>query len=160
MRLTQQYFDFIAQQDPFKLKFMDEAGINTAVGKRKWGYSRKGQVAVEISKHLQGPNHTLNLLIGLDGSKYYSVFEDASNGNEYINFFHQAMNANTDYGQSVLKPGDIIIVDNCSFHHNETEVILRNYFERLLILKGKLLYLSSLVCHILSFSYRLFGMNW
>ncbi len=127
MRLTDQYLNFIKQQDPFKLKFMDEAGINTSVGKRKYGYSQKGQVALEISKHLQGPNHTLNLLVGLDGSKFYSVIEGASNGNEYLNFFHQAMNANTEYGQPVLKPGDIIIVDNCSFHHNETEVILRNY---------------------------------
>ncbi len=127
MQLTQDYFDFIGQQNNFKLKFMDEAGVNTAAGKRKFGYSRKGQVAVEISKHLQGPNHTLNLLFGLDGTKFSTVIEGASNGREYLNFFHQAMNANTDYGEPVLKPGDIIIVDNCSFHHNETEVILRNY---------------------------------
>ncbi len=128
MQLTQDYFDFVAQQNVYKLKFMDEAGINTSDAKRKYGYSRKGQVAVEISKHLQGPNHTLNLLIGLDGTKFATVLEGASNGIKYIDYFHQAMNAHTNNGDPVLKPGDIIVVDNCSFHHNESENILRNYF--------------------------------
>ncbi len=127
MVLTQEYFDFIEQQNVYKIKFMDEAGINTAVGKRKYGYSRVGQVAVDISKHLQGPNYTLNLLAGLDGTKFHTVIEGASNGNQYLHYFHQAINAVTEYGEPVLRPGDIVVVDNCAFHHNETEQILRNY---------------------------------
>ncbi len=128
MRLTQEYLDFISQQDRYNIKFMDEAGVNIASGKRNYGYSVKGEVAFEISKHLKVQNHTVNLLIGLDGTKFCTVIDGPSNNTQYMHFWHQAMNATSDLGQSVLNPGDIIVVDNCKFHHSDSEDILIDYF--------------------------------
>ncbi len=129
MRLTQTYFDFISRQDKFSIKFMDEAGVNLNASKRTYGYAPKGEVAVEISKHVQGPNHTVNLLVGLDGTKFCTVLTGASETYSYINFWHEAMNAYSDTGYAVLRPGDIVVVDNCPFHHSEAERILTDYFE-------------------------------
>ena len=78
---------------------------------------------------MEGPNHTVNLLIGLDGTKFSTVLTGPSDTFSYINFWHEAMNAYSDNGQPVLKPGDIIVVDNCPFHHSQAKQILINYFE-------------------------------
>ncbi len=43
--------------------------------------------------------------------------------------FHEAMDGYNDQGRPVLQPGDVIVVDNCSFHHSDAERILKNYFE-------------------------------
>ena len=129
VRLTQEYFDFIATQNPVNIKFMDEAGVNTSSGKRNYGCSHVGEVAVQISRHAQGPNHTVNLLIGLDGTKFCTVHEGAQDSTGYVGFFHEAMNGHSDLGQPILQPGDIIVVDNCATHHFEAEEILTSYFE-------------------------------
>ncbi len=128
MDLTTEYFNLISQHDKYTIKFMDEAGVNTAMGRRKYGYAPKGQVAVDITKHAQSPNYTVNLLVGLDGTKFCTVLDGPSNTYEYVHFFHQAMNAYNDQGRPVLQAGDIIVVDNCSFHHSDSERMLRNYF--------------------------------
>ncbi len=86
MQLTQDYFDFISQHDKYTIKFMDEAGVNTSMGRRKYGYAPKGEVAVDITKHVQSPNYTVNLLVGLDGTKFCTVLDGPSNTYEYINF--------------------------------------------------------------------------
>ncbi len=129
MDLTQIYLDFISRQDKYTIKFMDEAGVNTNNGRRFFGYSPKREVAVDISKHAKGANHTVNLLVGLDGTKFCTVLNGPSDTFSYINFFNEAMQGITDQGRPVLNPGDIIVVDNCPFHHSEAEDILINFFD-------------------------------
>ena len=87
MDLTQEFFDFIGQQNVFNIKFMDDAGVQTSAGKCFYGYSPVGEVAVNVGKHLTGINHTGNLLIGLDGTRFSTITEGASNTYTYINFF-------------------------------------------------------------------------
>ncbi len=129
MDLTRDYFNLISQYDKYTIKFMDEAGVNTSMGRRKYGYAPKGEVAVDITKHSQSPNYTVNLLVGLDGTKFCTVLDGPSNTYEYVNFFHQAMNGYNDYGRPILQPGDVVVVDNCSFHHSDSERMLKNYFD-------------------------------
>ena len=60
------------------------------------------------------------------GVDYVKVIEGASNGNELLLFFKEAVNITRD-GSVILERGDTVIMDNCPFHHGRfTEVVLRN----------------------------------
>jgi transposase len=63
-------------------------------------------------------------LAGL-GGHFCTVIEGASNTHEYLQFFQEAIDAYTSDEIPVLRPGDIIVVDNVAFHHNEGERIMR-----------------------------------
>ena len=127
MQYIQTYLNFMAQQDPYKVKFMDEAGIELqSATTRLYGHSPVGIPAINIVKYSQQPNKTINLLAGLDGT-FCTVIDGASNTERYLNFFDEAINAYTASGIPVLQGGDIIVVDNVSFHHNEGEQALRNW---------------------------------
>lgn len=107
---------------------MDECGVNIKMSRRKDGHSGIGEADVEFTKDLDDRNFTLNLLIGIDGTVFGTVTLGASNSDTYIGYFHEAKNAYTEDGKAVLLPGNVVIVDNCPFHHNRAETILRDYF--------------------------------
>ena len=127
---TDAYLRYIQPLNPYKIKFLDEAGVEVTDGRRKFGHSLKGRRAVEIQKYLQQPNNTLTLLVGLTGVKHCSVIEDPSNTAWYIQFLTDAMNSYMDNGQKVLEPGDVIIADNAKIHHGQAEQILRPWLHQ------------------------------
>ena len=64
------------------------------------------------------------LSLGVD---YVNVIEGASNGNELLLFFEEAVNITRRDRSVILEQGDTVIMDNCPFHHGRfTEVVLRN----------------------------------
>ena len=125
LRYIQQYIDFVSQTNPLTLKYMDEAGVCVSTGRRNYGHSVIGERCIEISRHIgNNRNYTVNLLVGVDGTNFCRVLEGSSNTEEYINFISEAVRSYNDNGNPVLKPGDILLVDNLSYHHNEGERIL------------------------------------
>ena len=131
LEYTQQFIDFVFAQDPSKLKFMDEAGIKHIHGNKVYGHAPVGKRAVTVSKFINSQNNTLSLLLGMHGVCYAKFIPGASNTAEFIQFFAEAVEANTEDGIPGLLPGDIIIVDNASIHRNDAELILYNYFDRM-----------------------------
>ena len=101
---TQEYINFMWQQDPHSVKFMDESGIEiSCASRRSYGHAPVGQKCIDIVKNNQQPNKTINLLVGLDGI-FCTVFDGTSNTERYLNFFHQAIHATTSTGIPVLPP--------------------------------------------------------
>jgi transposase len=107
---------------------MDECGFQPSTANRRfYGYGRKGQSVVNISKHLTGCNVTLNLVLGFDNIIFGTVQETTSDRFSYMNFWHECLEAYTQTGVKVLEPGCVIIVDNCPTHRFQTEDILIPY---------------------------------
>ncbi len=125
---TQEYLNVMLQQNPQKVKFLDEAGIELLSGSnRKYGYSKIGERCIDIVKHHAQPNKTINLMVGLEGS-FCTVIDGPSNTEKYLEFFTQAITANTTQSNAeMLQVGDIVVADNVAFHHNEAEDILRDW---------------------------------
>ena len=48
----------------------------------------------------------------------------------FVEFITQAMESFTRWGTPVLEPGDILVVDNATIHHNEAENIVGNFLKQ------------------------------
>ena len=115
----QQFVNYIYTVDPYKLKFFDESGIKLPdVGKPNYGHSLKGTPAVEISRNMNSPNITLNLMCGLDGIIYANTINGTSNSMTFLNFFEEASHVFLPDGRALYIYGDHIIMDNAAIHHN------------------------------------------
>lgn len=93
---------------------------------RRYGNATIGQPAFEIQRSASNATFTINLLHSCLGVDYVDVIEGASNGNELLLFFEQAVNITRRNGSVLLERGDTVIMDNCPFHHGIfTEQVLR-----------------------------------
>ena len=62
----------------------------------------------------------------LHGVDFYNVIPNASNGQELIAFFVDAIDHERACGTQILLEGDTVVMDNCGFHHGRlTEPLLR-----------------------------------
>lgn len=75
-----------------------------------------GHEAIEIQRFASDATLTLNLLHSRTGIDYFNLVEGASNSLHLLNFFSDVFNHGL-YGAPILSPGDIVIMDNCRFHH-------------------------------------------
>ena len=58
---------------------------------------------------------------------YFDVLRGPSNGMELLNFFNEALSINRVDGSTILENGNVVIMDNCGFHHEHfTEAILHD----------------------------------
>lgn len=48
---------------------------------------------------------------------FMNILNGASNGNEMLLFFEEAVKLQRNDGSVVLERGDTVIMDNCGFHH-------------------------------------------
>ena len=72
-RFSQLYVYF----DPHCIKSFDEAGFKLPdVSKPNYGHAPKGLPCIEIGRHLDAPNVTRQLLIGLDGIMLADIVDD------------------------------------------------------------------------------------
>ena len=96
---------------------------------RWYGNATIGTPAFEIQRSVSNANFTVNLMHSCLGVDYVNVIEGASNGNELLLFFEEAVNITRRDGSVILERGDTVIMDNCPFHHGRlTEMVLRNMF--------------------------------
>ena len=75
---------------------------------------------------------TVNVLCSLLGVTYMNTINGPSNTTDFLRFFEEAYNSvNPNTGRPCLEVGDTIVMDNCPFHHNDGERILRDFLEDL-----------------------------
>ena len=102
------------------------------VGTRNYGHSPVGQRCIEIIRKCESPNSTLNLLTSLyDGVGYFNLLDGPTNTVNFLEFFHEASQNTsplTDRPRMrILECGDIMIMDNLSFHHYEGGEVLEEF---------------------------------
>jgi hypothetical protein len=62
----------------------------------------------------------------------YADVNGPSNTMEFLRFFEEAFNSiNPNTGRPCLEFGDVIIMDNCPFHHNEGGEVLKDFLNDL-----------------------------
>ena len=132
LNYCQNFLDTISTLPPECLKFFDEAGVHSGSGNSVYGHSLRGTHAIEISKNKKGANVTLNLLCGLEGVLYANTVEGSSDTMTFLDFFDEAGQATTDYGNPAIEFGDYIILDNCAIHRFEAAQTLHRW----LMLRG------------------------
>ena len=81
---------------------------------------------MEVQKYASNATYTVNLLHSVFGVDYYNILPGASNGEQLISFFDYALDCQRPNGLPVFIDGDVVIMDNCGFHHGRlTERALR-----------------------------------
>ena len=116
----QKLMDYLAvcsNLDPTSMHFFDECSVIKTTGNRRYGHSAIGSIAVEIQRYASNANFTVNVLHGIFGIDHVNILNGPSNGLELLNFFEESLEEEDIFGNSLLKPGDTIIMDNCGFHH-------------------------------------------
>ena len=110
------YLADVCDIDVNNMHFFDESSFVRTTGNRKRGHSAIGQPAYEVQKYASNATYTLNLLHNVHGVSHFNILRGASNGQELLNFFEEALQVDR-LGNSVLKDGYVVIMDNCGFHH-------------------------------------------
>lgn len=79
---------------------------------RRYGNATIGTPAFEIQRSASNANFTINLIHSCLGVDYVDVIKGASNGNELLLFFEQAVDIRRRDGSVILERGDTVIMDN------------------------------------------------
>ena len=128
---TDEFLDFITQRDLATIHFFDESGITLTTGNRKYGASYRGKRAIELPRYSSNVNCTINLLHSMCEVDYFNVIPGASNTEEMFSFFIEVVDHQRSDGTDILIDGDVVVMDNCGFHHsNLANIFLRNILEK------------------------------
>ena len=96
-------------------------------GNRIYGNAPIREPAIEFQRYASNANYTLNLLHLIQGVDYFDILHGASNGMELLNFFNEAPTIDRVDGSTILENGDLVVMDNCGFHHGHfVEPLLRD----------------------------------
>ena len=121
-----QYLETISNFHARNIHFMDESSVDRTTGNRNYGHSLSGERAIEVCRYSSNAKFTINLMCGYFGIDQYNIIEGASNGLELLQFFTEALEARYENGHPKIDAGDVIVIDNCGFHHaRHVEPILR-----------------------------------
>ena len=124
-----EYLTVCSTCDPRSVHFFDESSVIKTTGNRNYGHAPVGQRAVEIQRYASNATYTVNLLHSIFGVDHVNILPGPSNGLELhvLNFFAEALQEQDIFGNPLLKQGDLVIMDNCGFHHaRHVEPVLRN----------------------------------
>ena len=123
---TDEFLDFITQRDLATIHFYDESGITFTPGNKTY----RGKRAIELQRYSSNANYTINLLHSMCGVDCFSVIPGASNTEETLSFFIEAVDHQRNDGTDILIEGDVVVMDDCGFHHsNLANIFLRNILE-------------------------------
>ena len=122
---------YMSGVDPSTVHFSDETSVVKTTPNRSYGHVKKGLPAVEIQRYASNCNYTVNLLHSRFGIDNFNILEGPSDGFEMIHFFEESLQAIDHVGNPVLANRDVIVMDNCGFHHgvfaeNQLRLMLRN----------------------------------
>ena len=122
-----EYLQAISRYAARKLHFFDESSVIKTTGNRKYGNARVGERAIELQRYASNATFTINLLHSVVGVDYFNILQGPSNGLELLNFFDDALQVERANGSAALERGDVVVMDNCGFHHaRHIEPLLRN----------------------------------
>ena len=121
-----EYLQTISQVPASRLLFFDESSVIKTTGNQRYGSARLGECAIEIQHYASNATYTINLLHSLVGVDCFNVLDGASNGEEFLNFFDDALQVERADGSAALERGDVVVMDNCGCHHaHHVEPLLR-----------------------------------
>ena len=84
-----------------------------------------------MQRYASNATFTINLLHSVVGVDYFNIFQGPSNGLELLNFFDEALQVDRADGSAALECGDVVVMDNCGFHHAcHIEPLLQNMLNR------------------------------
>jgi DDE superfamily endonuclease len=96
--------------------FIDESGINSKLGERKWGYAPKGQVIPHKVTGQRAKNFSLLPAMTVDGYIACNLYRGSVDENRFINFIqHDVLPLCTPFPG----PRSVIVMDNASIHRGE-----------------------------------------
>ena len=126
-----EYLQAISRYPASKLHFFDKSSVIKTTGNRKHGNARVGERAIEVQRYASNATFTINLLYSVVGVDYFNILQGPSNGLELLNFFDDALQVDRADGSAALEHGDVVVMDNCGFHHaRHIEPLLQNMFNR------------------------------
>ena len=109
------------------LHFFDECSVVKTTGNRHYGHASTGTNATEIQRYASNATYTVNLLHNVYGVGHVNILPGPSNGLELLQFFAEALDEQDAFDNPVLKDGDLVVMDNCGFHHaRHVEPMLRD----------------------------------
>ena len=149
-----QYLQTISNFHARNIHFMDESSVDRTIGNRNYGHSLSGERAIEVCRYSSNAKFKINLMCGYFGIDQYNIIEGASNGLELLEFFTEALEARYEIGHPKIDAGDVIVIDNCGFHHaRHVEPILR----QMLLNHGVNMFLRAPLCNFrpLNFSSKI-----
>jgi len=121
-----EYLEITSRINPSSIHFFDEASVVKTTSNRLYGHSYRGVKALEVQRYASNATYTVNLLHSVLSVDYYSVIPGASNRAELVSFFNYALDCLRPNGLPVFMHGDVVVMDNCGFHHGRiTEATLR-----------------------------------
>lgn len=100
-----------ASLDPSKLIFIDETGTSTSMA-RLYGRAKRGLRALGRTPWGHWKTVTFTAALRLDGVVAPFVIDKPMNGAIFIEYIRQCL-------VPVLRPGDIVVMDNLPAHKNE-----------------------------------------
>jgi len=100
------------------LVFLDETGMNLHQT-RNYGYAPKNMKAYKVVKANRGTNISCMVAIKKTGVLDYTIKDGAFCGNSFISFIQEKL---VQHFQN--NPNDILIMDNCRFHHRKDVIDL------------------------------------
>ena len=111
-----EYIAVISGYEANQLHFFVESSV-IVTSNRRYGHSTLGKPAFELQRYASNATYTINLMHNVNGVTHFSIIRGPSNGLELINVFEEALQQEDILGNRIVKPGDIIVMDNCGFHH-------------------------------------------
>ena len=95
MIYTQVFIDYLSSKDPSRIKFFYEAGVKMPinVGTRLYGNAPSGERCVEVTRKMESPNVTLNMLISVQRPEYFTLLDGATDTIRFWDFFGEACQA-------------------------------------------------------------------
>ncbi|CAG2253402.1 unnamed protein product [Mytilus edulis] len=126
------FINFISTSNANNLYFFDETSFLKTSGNRKYGYALYGHEPIEIQRYASSATLTVNLMHSRSGVAYFNFVEGPSDSLHLLNFFVEVFHQRI-YGLPILKPGDIVIMDNCRFHHSR---LIQNQLQYLFRVNG------------------------
>lgn len=112
-----EYLQAISRYPASKLHFFVEWRVIKTTGNRKYGNTRVSERAIELQCYASNATFTVNLLHSVVGVDYFNIVQGPSNGLELLNFFDDALQVEQANGSAALEHGDVVVMDNCGFHH-------------------------------------------
>ena len=124
------YIAAVSDIDTNRLHFFDESSVLVTSGNWNRGHSAIGQPAIEVQRYASNATYTVNLLHNVNRVSHYNIIRGPSNGLELLNFFDEALEHEDEFGNPIIKQDDVIVMDNCGFHHaNHIEGNLRDVLQ-------------------------------
>ena len=103
------YWRRVAEIDPHRLRFLDEAGVNLAMT-RRYGRAPAGSRVTESVPRNYGPQTSLIGTLSLAGVEAVMTVEGAVDTEVFNAYVEQVL-------RPTLESGDVLVLDNLSAHH-------------------------------------------